>query len=240
MAANKLRILYVNKLSAAVGGASPSNLLNDYKSQTSSANSFTLTTTAISGPMAVIAMLAEDTQSVTMTVSGTSNVESTVSQVVSTSPVGYGGGKYIAVYFNQVASVTSFTVSFSKVVKVARFIVGNYWEPTYSAPFGMQVTYEDTTTNDRLQSGDLYSNLGPRHKVLSFELEYLNDVDKFKLFDIMKQIGKAKPIFVSLFPESADKDREQMYSIYGKFQSIPTISYAMYTKYTSSVQLEEI
>ena len=240
MAANKLRILYANKLSAAVGGASPSNLLNDYKSQTSSANSFTLTTTAISGPMAVIAMLAEDTQSVTMTVSGTSNVESTVSQVVSTSPVGYGGGKYIAVYFNQVASVTSFTVSFSKVVKVARFIVGNYWEPTYSAPFGMQVTYEDTTTNDRLQSGDLYSNLGPRHKVLSFELEYLNDVDKFKLFDIMKQIGRAKPIFVSLFPESADKDREQMYSIYGKFQSIPTISYAMYTKYTSSVQLEEI
>lgn len=240
MAANKLRILYANKLSAAVGGASPSNLLNDYKSQTSSANSFTLTTSAISGPIAVIAMLAEDTVSVTMTVAGNVNTESTVSQVTSTAPVGYGGGKYIAVYFNQAVPATSFTVSFSKVVKVARFIVGNYWEPTYSAPFGMQVTYEDTTTNDRLQSGDLYSNLGPRHKALSFELEYLNDADKFKLFDIMKLIGKSKPIFVSLFPESTDEDREQMYSIYGKFQSIPTISYAMYTKYTSSVQLEEI
>lgn len=70
MAQNNLRILYNNTLTAAVGGASPSNLLNDYKSQTSTASTFTLTTNSLTGKIAVVAMLSEDTGPVTMTVSG--------------------------------------------------------------------------------------------------------------------------------------------------------------------------
>lgn len=240
MATNNVRIIHTNQLTAATGGASPSNLLNDYKSRTSTASSFTLTTNSISGPIAIVAMLAEDTGAVTMTVSGNSNVESTTSAVTTSAPVGQGGGKYIAVYFTQGTAATSFTVTFSKSVKVSKFIVGNYWAPTYNAPFGMQVGYEDTTSTDRLQSGDLYSVVGPRHKVMTFELEYLTETDKFKLFDIIKSIGKSKAIFVSVFPQNSDKEKEQMYSIYGKFQNLSNISYAMYTKYTSSVQLEEI
>lgn len=240
MAANNLRILYVNQLTAATGGSTPSELLNDFKSRTSTASSFTLTTNSLTGPIAIVAMLAEETGSVTMTVSGNSNAETTTSSISSSSAVGFGGGKYVAVYYNLASATTSFTVTFSKSVKVSRFIVGNYWVPTFNVPFGMQVGYEDTSTSERLQSGDLYSTLAPRHKTLGFELEYLTDGDKFKLFDIIKLIGKSKPIFVSLFPEDTDKEREQMYSIYGKLQNAANISYAMYTKYMSSIQIEEI
>lgn len=245
MATNNLRILYANKLTAATGGATPSNLLNDYKSQTSQASTFTLTASSLTGKVAVVALLAETTASVTMTVTTAttsgSYAETTTSAVASTGTIGYGGGKYIAVYLDLGATTTtSYTVTFSAGVKVSRFLVGSYWSPTYNTSFGMQVGYEDTSSSERLQSGDLYSTPGPRHKTLSFELPYLNDTDKFKLFDIVKLLGKSKPIFISLFPEDTDKEREQMYSIYGRFTGLPGITYAMFTKYASSIQLEEI
>lgn len=240
MAQNNLRILYANKLTNATGGLAPSNLLNDFKSQTSTSSTFTLTTSSLTGKVAVVALLAETTASITMTVNGTAEVESTYSLISSPGTLGYGGGKYVVVYLTLAAATTSFSVTFSSAVKVSRFIVGNYWSPTYNTSFGVQVGYEDLTTTERLQSGDLYNTPGPRHKTLSFSLDYVTDAEKFKLFDIVKLLGKSKPLFVSVFPEDTDVEREQMYSIYGKFTNLPSITYAMFTKYTSSLQLEEI
>lgn len=244
MATNNLRILYANKLTAATGGSTPSNLLNDYKSQTSTATTFTLTTSALTGTVAVVALLAEDTSSTTMTVTTAngsgSNTETTASGVLSSSAIGYGGGKYITAYVTLTASTTSFTVTFNKSVKVSRFLVGNYWSPTYNTSFGIRVGYSDATSVERLQSGDQYITPGPRHKTASLALDYITDSEKFKLFDIVKLLGKSKPVFVSAFPEDADKEREQMYSIYGRFSNLPDITYAMFTKYTSSLELEEI
>lgn len=238
--ANNLRIVYVNQLTAATGGASPQNLLNDYKSQTDTSNTFTLTTNSISGDIAIVAILAENTTPVTMTVNSNSAQETTTSSIATAAPIGQGGGKYVALYFNQATATTTFTVTFNTSVKVSRFIVGNYWSPVYNTSFGVQVGYDDLSTTERLQSGDLYTIVGPRHKTLSFDLEYLTESDKFKLFDIVKLLGKSKPIFISVFPQNTDKEKEQMYSIYGKFQSIPSITYTMFTKYTSSIQVEEI
>lgn len=130
--------------------------------------------------------------------------------------VGQGGGKYVAAYITLPAAATTFTIAFSKTVKVSRFIIGNYWSPTYNTSFGVQVGYEDLSTTERLQGGDLYTTLGPRYKTINFELSYLTDTDKFKLFDIIKLIGKSRPMFISIFPQDTDKEKEQMYSIYGK------------------------
>lgn len=243
MATNNLRILYANSLTAATGGGSSSNLLNDYKSQTSTATTFTLTTGALTGAVAVVAVLAEDTSSVTMTVTTAngngSRTESTTSDILQTNSVGYGGGKYVAAYFTLTANTTSFTVTFNKSVKVSRFLVGNYWAPTYNTSFGIQVGYTDASTTERLHSGDHYITPGPRHKTLSLALEYLTDSEKFKMFDIVKLLGKSKPVFVSAFPEDTDLEREQMYSIYGRFSNLPSITYAMFTKYTTQIELEE-
>lgn len=240
MATNNLRILYANKLTSATGGLTPSSLLNDYKSQTSTGSAFTLNTGSLTGKVAVVAMLAENTASVTMTVNGIAEVESTASDISSTAAVGYGGGKYVVVYLTLAEATTSFTVTFNSAVRVSRFLIGNYWSPTYNTSFGVQVGYEDLTTVERLHSGDLYSTPGPRHKTLSLDLQYVTDAEKFKLFDIVKLLGKSKPLFVSVFPEDSDLEREQMYSIYGKFTNLPNITYAMFTRYTTSLQLEEI
>jgi len=233
-----LRIIHNNRLTQ-VAGSSTHPTTNDYKSQTSTGTSFVLTTSSVSGNIAVVAYLPEHTGSITMTVTGFPAVtEPTVSSSINL-PNGYGGGKYVVVYLTGVSARTSFTVTFNVSVKVSRFIVGNYWSPQHNIPFGITTGYIDTSTSERLQSGDLYSTPGPRNKTMQFQLEYLTDTDKYEFFSILKSIGKFGCVFVSAFPEDTDKSREQMYSIYGKLSNLSGISYAQYTRYTSSVDLEE-
>ncbi len=232
-----LRLIHDNKLTAVAGSATHPTT-NDYKSQTSTNTSFTLTTSSVSGNVAVVAYLPEHNGSITMTVTGFPAVtDATVTS--SNLPTGYGGGKYVTVYLSNISSRTTFTITFNTSVKVSRFVVGNYWSPKYNIPFGISTGYSDTSSSERLQSGDLYSTPGPRNKTMQFELEYLTDEDKFQFFSILKTVGKLGCVFVSAFPQDSDKDKEQMFSIYGKLNNLSQITYAQYTRYTSSVELEE-
>lgn len=239
MATNNLRIVSNNQI-LTVNASATANSLNDYNSQYDTGTTFTITTSSITGPVVVMAKLTEATGSITMTVTGQTGVTESTTSNFTGQTAGYGGGKYIAKYFTLATSTTSFTVTFSSSVKVSKFVIGKYWSPKYNTGYGVQVGYDDSTTTERLQSGDLYSTPGPRHKTLQFDLQYMDETDKFQLFDIQRSIGKTKGIFVTVFPEDADKEREQMYSIYGKFTGLGTISYAMYSMYSSSIQLEEI
>lgn len=234
-----LRILYNNKVTQ-VNSSAAAKSLNDYKSQFDTGTTFTLTTGSLTGPVVVVAMLTDTTSSITMTVTGQTGVTEATTSNFSGQTVGYGGGKYIASYFTLAAGTTSFTVTFSSSVKVSKFIIGNYWSPKYNTGYGMQVGYTDATTFERLQSGDLYGITAPRNKTLQFDMQYMDESDKFNLFDIVKSIGKTKPIFISLFPSNSDQQKEQMYSIYGRLTTPPNINYTMYTIYSGSLQLEEI
>lgn len=234
-----LRIVSKNQVTA-VGGSSTAAACNDYKSQFQSGSSFTVSTSSLSGNIAIVAVLAEDVAAVTMTYSSSSSSETTSSDINTTPVVGYGGVKYIAIY-TTASGATSFNISFNKTVKVSRFIIGNYWSPTHNMGFGISVGYTDATTIERLQTGDQYIVSLPRHKTMQFELQYLNEDDKFRLFDIARSCGRTTPIFVSGFPESSAtlKDKEQMYSIYGRFNTPPNIAHTIFTMYSSSLQLEE-
>jgi hypothetical protein len=227
---NNLRILYRDQVTS-IAGSSTHPAKNDFKSQTSTGSSFSVVTSNVSGPSAVVAYLPEETGSVTMTVSGGGGGTVT-DNTPTTSP-----GKYLAAYLS--GGGTSFTVSFSKSVKVSRILIGSYWTPRFNVGFGMSVGYEDATTSERLQGGDIYSALGPRHKTLQFNLEYLTDTDKFQFFDIIRTVGSSKSLFISLFPKGLDKEQEQMYSIYGKLTNSSAITYQQYTRYSTSLDVEE-
>lgn len=236
---NNLRVLLDNKV-MQINGSAVSKAMNDYKSQYVMSQSFSVDTSPVQGPVAIVVMLSEKVNSVTMTVTGLGQVtESTTSSFLGQG-IGFGSGKYVVLYTTISNAITSFNIQFSESVKVSKILIGNYWSPKFNTSFGVQVGYDDNTVYDRLQSGDLYVTPSPRNKTLSFDLQYLDETDKFTLFDIFKSIGKSKPVFISIFPQDANQEKEQMYSIYGRLRDISNISYVMYTIYSSSLQLEEI
>jgi hypothetical protein len=64
-----LRLIHSNKLTQVAGSAThPAT--NDFKSQSATGTSFVLTTTAVSGNVAIVAYLPEHTGTITMTVTG--------------------------------------------------------------------------------------------------------------------------------------------------------------------------
>lgn len=241
-----LRILYNNKTNTLVGSSS-ANALTDKKSSTTpfTANiGQALTSSSVlTGKVMVVAMvntLNPVTMSVTPTGGSTVTVVDTSTTTLSASDIASGTIKYVSAYLDLTAATSSFSVSFTTSVNVSRLLVGNYWEPKHNISYGISVGYNDSSTIERLQSGDQYVITSPRNKVMNFDLQYIADQDKYVLFDILRTNGKTVPIFVSLFPGDADKNLEQMYSIYGRFNTLPNMSYATYTMHSSSLQLEEI
>jgi hypothetical protein len=240
MSHNNLRIITHNQVTS-VNNSFTAKSLNDYKSQYDTGGYFLLNIATPSNyPLAIVAILLEDVGPITMTVDGHGSIAEVTSSSYINQTIGFGGVKYIVKYITPEPGQTQFGVSFPKSVKVSKFIIGNYWSPKYNTGYGMQVGYDDASTSERLQSGDLYTTKLPRNKTLQFDLQYMDETDKFHLFDIIKSVGKTDPIFVSIFPESTDQEKEQMYSIYGKFNSLPNISHTMFSMYSSSLQLEEI
>lgn len=242
----KLRILYKNVLSTAtIGGTSAPNLLTDTKSQATSVaadTSITLTTSsALSGNIAIVIVLAENPGSVALNLTSptTASVTDASTNSFTTNTAGTGGLKYITLY-TTASNASTFVINLNKATKISRILVGNYWEPKYNTSFGISIGHEDLTQYERLQSGDLYATLGPRHKTLNFELQYVDASEKFTLYEILRGIGKTKPVFVSAFPDNAtDRDQEQMYSIYGRLTNLPAINYRMFSVYSSQFELQE-
>lgn len=246
MAANNLRIIYADKVSTIAGSATHA-AKNNLKSDTAAASSsYSIAlSSGIAANAGIMVFVPEYTGSLTMTISSPSTTVYAIDVGINTSTtIGYGGGKYIAAYIPGGIG-TSFTITLSQSVKVAKIIVGTYWSPTFNTQFGLSISYDDKTSVERTQAGDLYTINAPRNKTMSFDMNYMNEADKFKFFDIIKASGRSKPIFVSAFPHGLNTDtslaeKEQMYSICGIFSNMPGITHSMWTIYAASVQVEEI
>jgi hypothetical protein len=133
----------------------------------------------------------------------------------------YGGSNYATVWTPPTAC-QKVTVDISDLgnlggyIEAARIVVGNYWSPTYSAEYGVNITYNDRTINTRTESGDLRSDRGTQNKQLSFVLDFITATDRNTLWNIIKRNGTYSPMFISLLPEDTDSGMEQIYEVYGK------------------------
>lgn len=125
-------------------------------------------------------------------------------------------------------------------IEIGRLVSGTAWQPTYNTGFGIPITFEETSVHDRSESGDLVTTIGTRFKRLSFDLNWMNATDVAQFNDIVRLNGMTKPIYVSLFPNDPDPDKEQTYQIYGKLTQIPQLSHPMHTIYSAQIEMEEI
>ncbi len=158
----------------------------------------------------------------------------------------YGFNTYGRAWFNNTYSVKKLVIDIldssppTGFIEIGRMVAGLKWEPTYNTSFGIPVTLIDTSVHERTESGDLVTTIGPRSKQLSIDLSYMNYVDRQKFNVIMKQNGKSKPIFLSVFPEDPDTEKEQTYQIYGKQPDVAQMTHPMHFIYSAQLALEEI
>jgi hypothetical protein len=157
----------------------------------------------------------------------------------------FGGGTYARAWFAPVL-VRKIVIDLADAdnaasyLEAARLVVGASWSPKYNADYGASVTPEDASQHYRTDGGSLLTEVGARYRKLSIQLSHLTPLDRAEFWRIVRGNGKSRPMFVSLYPESADPELEQANQVYGKLPNIPTISTPFFNTYSAPCEIEEI
>lgn len=170
------------------------------------------------------------------------------STALGTNTYAYGGGTYgrcwIPIYdirsLTKLEIIITDTSNTQGYIECSRVVAGNHWSPRYNVGYEIPVTLNDSSSTTRNDAADLISEIGPMYKSISLGLSSMVDMDRSKLMSIIRGNGKSKPIFVSVFPNNIDTDKEQTYQIYGKIAQSGSINYINLIQYTSQIDIEEI
>lgn len=194
--------------------------------------------------MACTALLTDTTA--VLCAQGAGQIVAGLTAAQSASAYSYAGGAAATVYPTLTAGVQGMkldvvdTSNLQGWLEAARLVVGEYWSPMYNAEYGASITLEDTTENYRTDAGNLLSDVGTRHKVLSMTLSFMQPQDRANLWKLVKAVGKSQPVFISLFPGHEDRSQEQEFTVYGKFSSMSQIAATNYLIFSAPLELESL
>jgi hypothetical protein len=158
----------------------------------------------------------------------------------------FGGGVAATLYFTKTSGVQGCKIDVADsanlqgYLEAARLVMGEYFEPNFNAEMGATLELADTTQNFRTDAGNLLSDVGTRHKVLSIVLSFMQPSDRSNLYRIVKNTGMSQPIWLSLFPNNTDKGLEQEHTIYGKFTKVSVIGAVNYQIYSAPMEIESL
>ncbi len=153
----------------------------------------------------------------------------------------YGNNRYAIVYFTA-TSTGSYSLSItvtttSSILEISRLIVGECWSPKFNLSLGYNLAIEDSSKTDRLLSGASVVDSGTITKNVNFSLPYLSPSES----KIVQSIQRSRNcVFVSMFPSDSDPDREQLFQLYGRINNLAPINHDIFTKFSTSVSIEEI
>ena len=119
-------------------------------------------------------------------------------------------------------------------------LAGLSWSPKVNMGWGASVAVQDTTKNERSESGNLRSDKGVSSRKLSFDLKFMDPNDRNRLWRIFLGNGMSVPSFISLYPESDDAFEEQIHQMYGKLSQQSKIAAQSFGTSQAPFEVEEI
>lgn len=157
---------------------------------------------------------------------------------------GQGGANQVVMY-TSVVSVAQMILTFVDTsltyIEVGRVLVGRYWEPSVNVPYGsVTMGMGDDSKHTRSDSGDIFTDVGPRYKTLDFNFQYLPTTDRDNLWRVLRGNGMSTPVFIDVVPGTTDAGDEFIYSIYGKLAKSSAIAMTMFNQYASTLSWTEI
>jgi hypothetical protein len=121
-------------------------------------------------------------------------------------------------------------------IDCARIVCGEYWEPTRQVDKGIELGFTDQSEIITTRSGNTYVDRKPITETMNFQLQYLDETDRAEFMKIMRSWGSTGLVYVCVFPDNANPELTQAYSIYGRLQA-NALQYQFFNYYSSSVQL---
>lgn len=123
-------------------------------------------------------------------------------------------------------------------LQAKRLLLGNYFEPSVNAQYGLQLGWKEDTSQQRTQASTLRSDAGPQYRRLAGNLSHLDEVERARFMELCRQVGMRREIFVSVFPETGST-QERDYALLGKFTQMPDGSHGNPASWSNTFTIEE-
>jgi hypothetical protein len=152
---------------------------------------------------------------------------------------------YASHWFDSTVSVGKLQITLASVagtqVQAGRLIVGKRWTPVFGADQqGTTMSIVDMSEQFRTDSGDMYVNVKPQYRKQTLAMPSLDKIDRAKMWQVLYRNGLAKPLYISLYPENADGELEQMHQIYGRLVTTPVMSTPYFQHMAATIEIEEV
>lgn len=122
-------------------------------------------------------------------------------------------------------------------IEAGGLIVGSYDEFEYNPGYGSGISPFNTDKTQRTNSGDLIITQGNTARKLALKMDWLKATDRDIVYNML--MTSTNPVFLSLFPESADATLEQQGQLYGRVANSGYRA-TFYANYATNINIEEI
>lgn len=155
----------------------------------------------------------------------------------------YGGGSYARLWFPK----TTFKRLWLEIsdgdnlqgyIEACCMILGDYISANYNAS-STGVTFVDETTQTRSGAYELVSEVGGVARRVPIDLSLLDDEDRPRITDLLRN-SRARPILLSVFPESSNPALERDHMVYGKRTKDSDITLQFAGAYKTMIEVEEV
>lgn len=245
--------------SSTATGFSASNLRNNLKSSVHRSTSSSVTYTAtwstgetISGiALPATNLLAGDTIGISLNGGVTTTVQACGNRTVllldgTTTPTyqhfGFGGATKTSFWYETPQTgITSLAITLTRVgrstaIDCSKIVCGNYWQSSRMPSNGILLGSDDNSEITATRTGNLYIDRRYLTETMSFSLQYIDDTDRQNLLNIFRTWGTSGFVYVCVFPDNANPEITQSYSIYGRSTS-NQLEYALHSLYNSSLNI---
>lgn len=124
-------------------------------------------------------------------------------------------------------------------IQVKRLLIGPYFEPAVNVEYGLQLSWQDNSTQIRTQGGSLRTDNRVLFRTLQARLSRMTTAERAVFTELVRTIGLRKETFVSVWPD-AGGSLERDYALLGKFTKMPQITNPNPANYVGDIQFEEV
>lgn len=112
---------------------------------------------------------------------------------------------YVVQYFTQVTALSldlqlDDPANTSGYMEAARLFIGSYFEPSKNMAWGLNMSWQENSTQERTDGGTLRTDARQPYRRWAFSLELLTQGERAQLANIFRKVGLRNDMFLSCFP----------------------------------------
>jgi hypothetical protein len=123
-------------------------------------------------------------------------------------------------------------------VEVGYVWIGDVFEPTYNAAYGLRDEIESLSTADRSESGAMWASRRRTLRGVSFVLEWLTLTEGDTLHELQRVVGTTEPVLY--LPDLNDRATQQRYGYAGTLTDLSAVEYPYWSTRRLPLRIKEL